>query len=103
MLLVTQNKERVIWFGRAFNALQYNESTDRKGKSETVHHEICISDGCLEPVAEYESKERCLEVLKKFCEAYENECWTTEYFDVQAQATIPAIRKQNTVFEFPEK
>lgn len=103
MLLVTQNKERVIWFGRAFNALEYNESVDRKGKNETVRHEICISDGCLEPIAEYESKERCLEVLKEFCKAYENECYIMEYFDVQAQATVPTFVKQNTVFEFPEK
>lgn len=25
MILVSQNKERVLWFGRAFNALEYNE------------------------------------------------------------------------------
>ena len=31
MLIVSQNKERVLWFGRAFNALEYVESVDHKG------------------------------------------------------------------------
>ena len=25
MLIVSQNKEKVLWFGRAFNALEYSE------------------------------------------------------------------------------
>lgn len=66
MILVSQNKEKVLWFVRAFNALEYNEDVCRKGKKEEIRHTICISDGCLEEVAEYESKERCLEVLQLF-------------------------------------
>ena len=50
MLIVSQNKE----------------SVDRKGKGETIRHTICISDGCLEEIAEYPTKERCLTVLKDF-------------------------------------
>ncbi len=42
MLIVSQNKE----------------SVDRKGKGETIRHTICISDGCLEEIAEYPTKER---------------------------------------------
>ena len=64
MIIVSQNKERVLWFGRAFNALEYNEDISKKGKQETVRHTICISDGCLEEIAEYDSKARCLAVLK---------------------------------------
>ena len=48
MLIVSQNKEKVLWFGRAFNALEYSEQVNHKGKKETVRHTICISDGCLE-------------------------------------------------------
>ena len=66
MILVPQNKEKVLRFGRAFSALEYNEDVCRKGKKEEIRHTICISDGCLEEVAEYESKERCLEVLQLF-------------------------------------
>ena len=72
MLIVSQNKEKVLWFGRAFNALEYSEQVDHKGKKATVRHTICISDGCLEEIAEYQTKERCLQVLKDFCGAYEN-------------------------------
>ncbi len=103
MLIVSQNKEKVMWFGRAFNALEYAESIYRKGKNEQVRHTICISDGCLEEVAEYESKERCLQVLHDFCEEYKNECYTEEFFDMAAQNTRPGIYSRNGVFEFPEK
>lgn len=72
-----------------------------KGKKETVRHTICISDGCLEEIAEYQTKERCLQVLKDFCGAYENECYTVEFFDTAAQATRPAMYKKNIVYEFP--
>lgn len=103
MLIVSQNKEKVFWMGQAFNALEYQETIDRKGKKEQVRHTICISDGCLEEVAEYESKERCLLVLKEFCTAYKRSCRIREYFDHAAQATIPVTCQTNSVFEFPEK
>lgn len=103
MILISQNKERILWFGRAFNALEYKESVKRKEKEEEIRHTICISDGTLEEVAAYESKERCLEVLKEFCRVYENECYTVAYFDNAACATIPATYRNNVVFQFPEK
>lgn len=103
MIIVSQNKEKVFWFGRAFNALEYSEDVNRKGKKESVRHTICISDGCLEEVAEYKTKERCLEVLKEFCEVYENECYTVDFFDIAAQATRSATYKKNSTFSFPEE
>lgn len=36
MILVSQNKEKVLWFGRAFNALEYNEDVCRKGKKKRL-------------------------------------------------------------------
>lgn len=101
MLLISQNKEKVLWFGRAINALEYSEDTTYKGKKEEIRHTICISDGSLEEIAEYLTKERCLEVLKDFCEAYKNEVYTCEFYDLAAQATRPAIYMKNTVYEFP--
>lgn len=61
----SQNKETLYRFGISFNAIGYNEQQDfKKGKKEAaIRHTICISDGCLEEIAEYESKERCIEVL----------------------------------------
>lgn len=32
MILVPQNKEKVLRFGRVFSALEYNEDVCRKGK-----------------------------------------------------------------------
>lgn len=101
MLIVSQNKDRVLWFGWAFNALEYAESVERKGKSETIRHTICISDGCLQEIAEYPTKERCLAVLKDFCEVYKDERYTVEFFDIAAQSTRPGTYMQNKVFEFP--
>lgn len=101
MLIVSQNKEKVLWFGGAFNGLEYVESVERKGKKETIRHTICISDGCLEEIAEYPTKERCLDVLKDICESYRNECYTAEFFDIAAQATRPGTYKQNMAYEFP--
>lgn len=60
----SQNREKLYRFGISFNELEYSEKQDfKRGKEAGVHHTICISDGCLEEIAEYESKERCLEVL----------------------------------------
>ena len=60
----SQNREKLYIFGISFNSLQYEEQHDyKRGKEAAAHHTICISDGCLEEIAEYESKERCIEVL----------------------------------------
>lgn len=70
----SQNREKLYIFGISFNCLEYNEGKDyKRGKEGATHHTICISDGCLEEIAEYESKERCLEVLdeiQKVCGSY---------------------------------
>lgn len=106
MLLVSQNKERIYWFGRAFNSLGYHEDSSKiskTGKKETIRHTICISDWCLEEIAEYESKERCLEVMKDFCEAHRDECYTIDFYDSASQANRAAAYRNNIVFEFPNK
>lgn len=60
----SQDKEKLYIFGISFNCLQYSARNEYNRKKEKeVHHTICISDGCLEEIAEYDSKERCLEVL----------------------------------------
>lgn len=61
----SQNREKLYRFGICFNCLEYEEQQDfKKGKKEAaIRHTICISDGCLEEIAEYGSKERCIEIL----------------------------------------
>lgn len=70
----SQNREKLYVFGITFSAIEYSKETDRKrGGKEEIRHTICISDGCLEELAEYPTKERCLEVLdeiQKKCGEY---------------------------------
>lgn len=70
----SQDKEKLYVFGISFNSLRYEETQDyKRGKEIAVHHTICIADGCLEEIAEYDSKERCIEVLdaiEKMCGSY---------------------------------
>ena len=65
----SQNKEKLYRMGGDYACIEYREYGDVKKK----RHTICISDGCLEEIAEYESKERCIEVLdeiEKICGQY---------------------------------
>lgn len=70
----SQNREKLYVFGIKFNAIEYRERTvSKRGKEGEIRHIICISDGCLEELAEYPTKERCLEVLdeiQKKCGEY---------------------------------
>ena len=72
MLIRSQDREKLYNLGISFNSLQYFEDTSfKKGnKEKQVRHTICISDGCLEEIGEYESKERCIEILDKIQGAY---------------------------------
>ena len=99
MLLISQNKEKVLWFGSAFNALEYSKYATLEGNN--IRHAICISGGRLEKIAEYPTKERCMEVLKDFCEAYKNAVHTCDFYDYEALATRTAIYMSNRVYEFP--
>ena len=70
----SQNREKLYAFGNSFGCLQYKETKDyKRGEEKTVHHIICIAGEFLEKIAEYESKERCIEVLdeiEKLCGSY---------------------------------
>lgn len=64
----SQNKEKLYRLGGNYACIEYGEYEDvkrKRGGSETdkKRHTICISDGCLEEIGEYESKERCIEII----------------------------------------
>ncbi len=104
MLIVSQDKEKVLLFGISFNTLQYVEMVehiDHKGRGGSIRHTIYISDGCLEEIAEYPTKERCLAALKDLCGVYAGGCYTVEFFDIAAGAVRPGAYKRNVVYEFP--
>lgn len=74
----SQNKEKLYRLGGNYACVEYGEYEDIKKKrggaeADKKHHVICISDGCLEEIGEYATKERCLEVLdeiQKACVSY---------------------------------
>lgn len=70
----SQNREKLYRLGGNYACIEYREQISYNKREEgTPRHTLCISDGCLEEIAEYESKERCLEVLdeiQKICASY---------------------------------
>lgn len=74
----SQNKEKLYRLGGNYACVEYGEYEDIKEKrggaeADKKRHVICISDGCLEELGEYATKERCLEVLdeiQKECVSY---------------------------------
>lgn len=74
----SQNKEKLYRLGGNYACIEYGgyEVIKKKrdsSEADQKRHTICISDGCLEEIAEYESKERCIEVLDELqaiCRSY---------------------------------
>lgn len=102
----SQNREKLYCFGISFNALEYSEKQDfKRGKEAEVHHTICISDGYLEEIAEYERKERCLEVLDEI----QGVCGSYFYAPGNSgllrgvEATPPIVAVIPRVYQMPEK
>lgn len=70
----SQNKEKLYRLGGNYACVEYGEYEDIKKKrggaeADKKRHVICISDGCLEEIGEYATKERCLEVLDEIQKA----------------------------------
>lgn len=95
----SQNKEKLYRLGGNYACVEYGEYEDIKKKrggaeADKKRHVICISDGCLEEIGEYATKERCLEVLDEIQKA----CVRRGGMDVQPfAAVIPRL------YEMPEK
>lgn len=73
----SQNKEKLYRLGGNYACVEYGEYEDIKKKrggaeADKKRHVICISDGCLEEIGEYATKERCLEVLDEIQKACVN-------------------------------
>lgn len=96
----SQDREKLYCFGSSFNSLEYSKkSTQKKRATEPeVRQTICISDGCLEEIGEYESKERCLEILDEIQHECEN------YYKSTCSLDIPdMLFDMPKVYQMPEK
>lgn len=106
----SQNKEKLYRLGGNYACIEYGEYEDIKKKrggneADKKRHTICISDGCLEEIAEYESKERCIEVLdeiQKKCGEYLYAPGNTGLM-IGSEATPPMAAVIPRVYQMPEK
>lgn len=102
----SQNRERLIILNN-FSSVEYSEtsSTNKRCKEQTSRHTICISDGCLEEIAEYETKERCLEVLDEIqnqCSSYLYAAGSTGFLK-GSEPMPPMAATIPRVYQMPEK
>lgn len=106
----TQNKEKLYRLGGNYACIEYGEYEDVKKKrggagGNEKRHTICISDGCLEEIAEYESKERCIEVLDEIqavCGRYLYVAGSVGLI-IGSEATSPMSVVIPRVYQMPEK
>ncbi|MBD5509963.1 MAG: long-chain fatty acid--CoA ligase [Lachnospiraceae bacterium] len=96
----SQDRESLYCFGGSYNALCYsNDTVHRKGAKEpAVRHSICISDGCLETLGEYETKERCLAILDEIQQKF------SSYYNPSGGGNISTfLFDMPKVYQMPEK
>ncbi len=64
MLIRSQKREKLLSL-ESFGGVRYGEDTFRKG----AHHKVYIESMYEEEIGEYETKERCLEIMDQIQEA----------------------------------
>lgn len=97
----SQNKEKLYRLGGNYACVEYGEYEDIKKKrggaeADKKRHVICISDGCLEEIGEYATKERCLEVLDEIQKACVSYLFTAGGAAVQSEETITLLAIENS-------
>ena len=65
MYIRSQDREKLYRLGGNYACVEYGSVTKRakKGQEPKETHRIFISDGVLEEIGTYETKERCLEII----------------------------------------
>lgn len=104
----SQNREALYIFNN-FQGIEYSTTENHKyrkgGEPPEQIHCLFLSDGCLEELGRYESKERCLEVLDeiaKVCGSYLYAAGNPELL-VGSTATPPMAVDIPHVYQMPDK
>ncbi|WP_251210117.1 long-chain fatty acid--CoA ligase [Acetatifactor aquisgranensis] len=106
----SQNKEKLYRLGGNYACIEYGEHEDIKRKiggseADKKRHTICISDGCLEEIGEYESKERCIEIIDEIqgvCGQYLYAAGSKGFIrGIEAMPPMAAVVPR--VYQMPEK
>ena len=100
----SQNKEKLYRLGGNYACVEYGEYEDIKKKrggaeADKKRHVICISDGCLEEIGEYATKERCLEVLDEIQKACVSYLFTAGGRTAVCSSNTEAVRNAREVGE----
>jgi hypothetical protein len=105
----TQNREKLYRLGGNYACIEYMEYEDvkskRGGNEDNKSHTLCISDGCLEEIGKYESKERCIEILdeiEKLCGQYLYSEGSMGFIR-GTTATPPMVAVTPRIYQMPEK
>lgn len=104
----SQNREALYVFNN-FQGIEYSTTENHKyrkgGEPPEQIHCLFLSDGCLEELGRYESKERCLEVLDeiaKVCGSYLYAAGNSGLL-VGSTATPPMAVDIPHVYQMPDK
>ena len=106
----SQNKEKLYRLGGNYACIEYGAYEDVKKKrggaeADNKRHTICISDGCLEEIGEYESKERCIEIIDEIqgvCGQYLYAPGNTGFL-IGSEAAPPMAAVIPRLYQMPEK
>lgn len=106
----SQNKEKLYRMGGNYACIEYGEYEDVKRKrggsgADKKRHTVCISDGCLEEIGEYESKERCIEIIdeiQRVCGQYLYASGNTGFL-AGSGAMPPMAATVPRMYQMPEK
>lgn len=106
----SQNREKLYRLGGNYACIEYGAYEDVKKKrggaeADNKRHTICISDGCLEEIGEYESKERCIEIIDEIqgvCGQYLYAPGNTGLL-IGSEAAPPMAAVIPRVYQMPEK
>ncbi len=106
----TQNREKLYRLGGNYACIEYGAYEDVKKKrggaeADNKRHTICISDGCLEEIGEYESKERCIEIIDEIqgiCGQYLYAPGNTGFL-IGSEAAPPMAAVIPRLYQMPEK
>lgn len=107
MYIRSQDREKLYRLGGNYACVEYGSATARvkKGQEPKETHSIFISDGVLEEIGTYETKERCLEIIdeiQKVSVSYLHSKGSTGFLK-GAPAFPPFAAEIPRIYEMPEK
>lgn len=96
MVIVSQDRESIIPFT---NCIVKYEACN--GKHALIAYTQLISSPVK--IAEYNTKDRCLEIICDICQRYGDECYTDTVFDYSSECNKNNVYQNNSVYKMPER